>query len=216
MSRPVASAEQSLSNPIRGRLNAATLRTLDQYAHLLVGGRKQALFADLPERVVEIGPGTGANLRYYRPGTQVVAIEPNVHMHAPLRAAARRHGIDLELRAETAERIGLPDASVDAAVSTLVLCTVPDPAAAVAEIRRVLRPGGRLLFLEHVRADGGYGRMQRLAARPWHWFFEGCDVRRDTERTIRDADFASVDLRRYSMRSAFLPINPQIAGTAIR
>jgi SAM-dependent methyltransferase len=216
MSEPKASGKHSISNPIRGRLNAATLRTLDLYAHLLVGGRKHALFAYLPKQVVEIGPGTGANLRYYRPGTRVVAIEPNVHMHGPLRAAARRHHIDLELRAETAEQIGLPDASVDAVVSTLVLCTVPDPVAAVREIRRVLKPGGRLVFIEHVRADGGYGRMQRLAARPWHWFFEGCDVRRDTERTIRDADFASVDVQRYSMRSAFLPINPQIAGTAIR
>jgi SAM-dependent methyltransferase len=216
MSEPEASGEHSMSNPVRGRLNAATLRTVDLYAHLLVGGRKQALFADLPEQVVEIGPGTGANLRYYRPGTRLVAIEPNVHMHGPLQSAARRHGIELELRTETAERIGLPDASVDAVVSTLVLCTVPDPVAAVREVRRVLRPGGRLLFIEHVRADGGYGRMQRLTARPWHWFFEGCDVRRDTERTIRDADFASVDLQHYSMRSAFLPINPQIAGTAIR
>lgn len=216
MSEPEASVGHRLSNPIRGRINAATLRTVDRYAHQLVGGRKQALFADLPEEVVEIGPGTGANLRYYRPGTRLVAIEPNVHMHGPLRTAARRHGIDLELRAETAERMGLSDASADAVVSTLVLCTVPDPVAAVREARRVLRPGGRLLFLEHVRADGGYGWMQRLTARPWHWFFEGCDVRRDTERTIRDADFTSVDLQHYSMRSAFLPINPQIAGTAIR
>jgi SAM-dependent methyltransferase len=216
MSERGVSGEHSISNPIRGRLNAATLRALDLYAHVLVGGRKHALFAYLPARVVEIGPGTGANLRYYRPGTRVVAIEPNVHMHGPLQAAARHHRIDLELRAETAERIGLPDASVDAVVSTLVLCTVPDPVAAVREIRRVLKPGGRLLFIEHVRADGGYGRVQRLAARPWHWFFEGCDVRRDTERTIRDAGFTSVNVARFHMRSAFLPINPQIAGTAVR
>ncbi|GAB3744550.1 class I SAM-dependent methyltransferase [Microlunatus parietis] len=205
-----------MNNPIRGPLNAATLRAVDNYTHRLVGVRKQRLFADLPRQVVEIGPGTGANLRYYRPGTWLVAIEPNVHMHRRLRAAARRRGIDLELRTETAERIWLPDASVDVVVSTLVLCTVPDPDAAVREIRRVLRPGGRLLFLEHVRADGGSGRVQRLAARPWHWLFEGCDVRRDTERTLRDAGFASVDLERYQLRSAFLPINPQIAGTAVR
>ncbi|WP_053202100.1 class I SAM-dependent methyltransferase [Jiangella muralis] len=216
MSEAGARVRHRISNPVRGRLNAATLRAADRYAQLLVGGRKRALFADLPEQVVEIGPGTGANLRYYRPGTRLVAIEPNVHMHGPLRAAARRHGIELELRTATAERMALPDASVDAVVSTLVLCTVPDPVAAVEEVWRVLRPGGRLLFLEHVRADGGYGRLQRLTARPWHWLFEGCDVRRDTERTIRDAGFTSVDLQHYSMRSAFLPINPQIAGTAIR
>lgn len=205
-----------ISNPVRGRLNAATLRAADRYAQLLLGERKRALFADLPEQIVEIGPGTGANLRYYRPGTRLMAIEPNVHMHGPLRAAARRRGVELELRTATAERIALPDASADVVVSTLVLCTVPDPVAAVEEVWRVLRPGGRLLFVEHVRAGGGYGRLQRLAARPWHWFFEGCDVRRDTERTIRDAGFASVDIEHYRMRSAFLPINPQIAGTAIR
>jgi SAM-dependent methyltransferase len=216
MSEAGARAKHRISNPIRGRLNAATLRAADHYAHLLLGERKQALFADLPEQIVEIGPGTGANLRYYRPGTRLTAIEPNVHMHGPLRAAARRRGIELELRTATAERIALPDASADAVVSTLVLCTVPDPVAAVEEVWRVLRPGGRLLFVEHVRAGGGYGRLQRLSARPWHWFFEGCAVRRDTERTIRDADFTSVDIQHYSMRSAFLPINPQIAGTAIR
>jgi SAM-dependent methyltransferase len=204
-----------MNNPVRGRLNSAVLRAVDRYAHLLVGARKRALFADLPERVVELGPGTGANLRYYRPGTRLVAIEPNVHMHGPLLAAARRRGVSLELRAESAERIGLPDAAVDAVVSTLVLCTVPDPAAAVREARRVLRPGGRLVFLEHVRADGGYGSLQRLVARPWHWFFEGCDVLRDTEQVIRDS-FSAVEVQHYSMRSAFLPINPQVAGTATR
>ncbi|PZF86147.1 SAM-dependent methyltransferase [Jiangella anatolica] len=216
MSEAGARVRHRISNPVRGRLNAATLRAVDRYAHLLVGERKRALFADLPEQIVEIGPGTGANLRYYRPGTQLVAIEPNVHMHGPLRAAARRHGIELELRTATAERLALPDASADAVVSTLVLCTVPDPVAAVEEVWRVLRPGGRLLFLEHVRAGGGYGRLQRLTARPWHWLFEGCDVRRDTEGTIRAAGFSSVDVQRYRMRSAFLPINPQIVGTATR
>lgn len=205
-----------LDNPVRGRLNAAALRALDAYAHRLVGERKQRLFAELPGRIVEIGPGTGANLRYFRRGTELVAIEPNVHMHGPLRAAARHRGIALDLRGETAERLSLPDAGADVVVSTLVLCTVPDPAAAVREIRRVLRPGGRLLFLEHVRADAGSGRVQRLFAPPWHWFFEGCDVLRDTERLIRDAGFASVDLQRYHLRSALLPINPQIAGTAVR
>ncbi|SEE85067.1 class I SAM-dependent methyltransferase [Jiangella alba] len=205
-----------MNNPIRGRLNAATLRAADRYAQALLGERKRALFADLPDQIVEIGPGTGANLRYYRPGTRLLAIEPNVHMHGPLRAAARRHGISLELRLGSAERMALPDAAVDAVVSTLVLCTVPDPVAAVDEARRVLRPGGRLLFVEHVRAGGGYGRLQRLTARPWHWCFEGCDVRRDTEHTIRAAGFSSVDVQRYRLRSAFLPINPQIVGTATR
>lgn len=205
-----------MNNPVRGRLNAAVLRVTDAYGHLALGRRKRALFAGLPETVVEIGPGAGANLRYYRPGTTVIAIEPNTYMHAPLRAAARRRGIELDLRAEGAEETGLPDAHADAVVSTLVLCTVPDQAAALREITRVLRPGGRLVFVEHVRAGGGYGLLQRMLARPWRWFFEGCDVRRDTEPALRAAGFATVRAERYSMRTAFLPINPQIAGTAVR
>lgn len=205
-------------NPVRGRLNAAVLRAFDGYAHLMLGAAKRALFADLPDTVLEIGPGTGANLRYYRPGTRLVAVEPNQHMHAALAAAARRRGIALELRDESAEAIGLPDGSVDAVVSTLVLCTVPDPAAAVREVARVLRPGGRLYFVEHVRSTdhAGYRAVQRAVARPWRWFFEGCDVLRDTEQVLASAGFAGLAVDRYRARTLFVPINPQIAGVATR
>jgi len=200
-----------------GRINAAILRATDGYAHRLLGARKRALFASLPDTVVEIGPGTGANLRYYRPGTRLVGLEPNPYMHPVLSAAARRRDVDLDLRADGAERTGLADASVDAVVSTLVLCTVPDQAAALREIVRILRPGGRLVFVEHVRAGrGGYAAVQRFLAGPWRRLFDGCDVRRDTERALRAAGFADVAVERYRMRSAFLPINPQIAGVAVR
>jgi SAM-dependent methyltransferase len=202
---------------IVSRINAAILRATDGYAHRLLGARKRALFASLPDTVVEIGPGTGANLRYYRPGTRLVGLEPNPYMHAALSAAARRRGVDLDLRASGAERTGIADASVDAVVSTLVLCTVPDQAAALREIVRILRPGGRLVFVEHVRAGrGGYAAVQRFLAGPWRRLFDGCDVRRDTERALRTAGFAEVAVERYRMPSAFLPINPQIAGVAVR
>lgn len=206
------------ANPVRGRLNAAVFRGLDSYVHRLLGGTKRALFADLPETVLEIGPGTGANLRYYRPGTRLIAVEPNPHMHGSLVRAAKRGRIELELRAEGAESIGVPDGSVDAVVSTLVLCTVVDPAAAVREMVRVLRPGGRLYFVEHVRAaeHTGCHALQRAVAAPWGWFFEGCDVRRDTERVLAEGGFADLVVDRYRLRSAFVPINPQIAGVATR
>jgi SAM-dependent methyltransferase len=209
----------SVDHPVRGRLNAAVLRAVDAYGHLMFGQRKQALFADLPPTVVEIGPGTGANLRYYRPGTRLIAVEPSRHMHAPLRQAARRYDIELELREEGAAAMGLPDASVDAVVSTLVLCTVPDPAATLDEVRRILRPGGRFLFTEHVRASRAnpvLRLIQRSVARPWHWFFEGCDVLSDTEAMLNRTVWARLDVQRYHVPTLFLPINTQIGGTAVR
>jgi SAM-dependent methyltransferase len=207
-----------LANPVRGRANAAFFRLVDGYVHHVLGGRKAALFADLPGALVEIGPGTGANLRYYSPGTQLVAIEPNPHMHAPLARCAARNGIHLELRSVGAESTGLPSDSVDAVVCTLVLCTVPDPAAALAEARRILRPGGRLLLVEHVAASHRtwLATLQRLLRTPWQWVFEGCDLCRPTGDLVTAAGFDEVQLERYRLRSVFLPVNEQVAGVAVK
>jgi SAM-dependent methyltransferase len=203
-----------ITNPVRGRLNSAFFRLVDGDVHRLLGARKEALFADLPVDVVELGPGTGANMRYFRPGTRLTAIEPNPHMHTALGRAAARRGIDLDVRAVGAEATGLPASSVDAVVCTLVLCTVPDPAAALAEVRRILRPGGRLVLVEHVAAPAGsaLARLQRVVRGPWRWAFEGCDLTRDTGELLAAAGFAAVDLDRYRVRSLFVPVNEQVAG----
>ena len=205
-----------ITNPIRGRLNATFFRLVDRYVHRLLGPRKAALFAGLPDEVVELGPGTGANLRYYRRGTRLVAIEPNPHMHSALARAAARRGVNLEIRAVGAEDTGLPSGSVDAMVCTLVLCTVSDPAAALAEARRILRPGGRLLLIEHVSAPDGtaLAGLQRLLRRSWQWAFEGCDLCRPTGALLTAAGFAHVDLERYRLRSLFVPVSEQIVGIA--
>ncbi|MGE3287663.1 MAG: class I SAM-dependent methyltransferase [Pseudonocardia sp.] len=205
-----------MDNPLRGRFNAAVLRLADGSAHRLLGARKAGLLAGHPDRLVELGPGTGVNFRYYRPGTTVVAVEPNPHMHDALRAAAARRGVTLDLRAVGGEATGLPDACVDTVVATLVLCTVPDPAAVLAEARRILAPGGRLVVVEHVAAPAGTAlRRFQTALRPgWRWLFEGCDLCRDTAALIRAAGFADVDVQRYRLRSPLLPINEQVSGTA--
>ena len=200
----------------RGRFNAAFFRLMDPVMESSLGSRKQRLFADLPRRVVEIGPGVGANLRYLAAGSTLVAIEPNRYMHAPLRVAAKRRGVKLDLRQTMAERTGLPDQSIDCVISSLVLCSVQDPAEALAEIRQILRPGGTFRFLEHVVARPGSGTRaaQRLLRRPWAWTFEGCSCERDLEHVIRGAGFASVKIERYRIHTPFVPFNTHIAGIA--
>jgi len=200
----------------RGRFNAAFFRAMDPYMESKLRNRKQRVFAELPDRVVEIGPGVGANLRYLPAGATLVAVEPNRYMHGQLRAAAHRRGMQLQLRESLAEQTGLPDQSVDAVISSLVLCSVEDPDAALAEIRRILRPGGTFRFVEHVVAEEGTvtRAAQRILRRPWAWTFEGCSCERDLETSVRAAGFASVSVERYRLRTPFLPFNTHIAGIA--
>jgi ubiquinone/menaquinone biosynthesis C-methylase UbiE len=186
--------------------------------HRIYGRRKRTLFADLPRRVVELGPGAGANLRYYPPGTELVAIEPNDLMHARLARHAEERGVDVDVRAERAEALPLDDASVDAVVCTLVLCSVEDPRQVIAEVRRVLKPGGHFHFIEHVRAPEGSGlaRLPWLLHVPWRWCFEGCVLRRATGALIREGGFAGVTLEEFRVVGPWAPFAPHVAGTAVR
>jgi len=121
------------AHPGRGPFNAAFFSIMGPNLEWNLRRQKKRVFADLPQTVVELGSGVGANLRYLSPGSTLVALEPNPHMHRRLRAAAERRGVHLDLRERVAERTGLPDASVDTVISSLVLCTVPDPADADAD-----------------------------------------------------------------------------------
>ena len=156
-------------------------------------------------------------MRYLAPNSRLIAVEPNPHMHARLRRAARAAGVDLEIRDVVGEQIDLPDASADAVISSLVLCSVGDPDLVLAEIRRILRPGGRFSFAEHVAAKKGTPTrgVQRLLRRPWAWVFEGCSCERDLATAIEGAGFATVAIDRYRIHSPFLPFNTHIAGTAV-
>ena len=205
------------AHPGRGRFNAAFFHLMDGYINWHLRRYKKAVYADLPRTVVEIGAGVGANFRYVQPGTKVIAVEPNPFMHRSLRLAAERHEIELEIRDVVGERIDLPDSSADAVISSLVLCTVNNPSQVVSEVHRVLRPGGRYSYLEHVAAEEGTltRGVQRAVRRPWAWVFEGCSCERVLETVIRSAGFSSVENSNYRIHSPFVPFNTQIAGTAV-
>lgn len=201
----------------RAGLNALFMAGVDTGMDRVYGRRKRKLFTDLPLDVVEIGAGAGANLRYYRTGTRLVAIEPNPRMHPYLRRRARRHGLDLDIRTIHGEALDLADKSAAVVVATLVLCSVTDPQRVMAEIRRILKPGGRFIFLEHVAAppDSLLGRWQRRLHRPWHYLSEGCHLHRPTHLLVTEAGFQQVEMDCF-MLSPALPFRPHIFGTAIR
>jgi ubiquinone/menaquinone biosynthesis C-methylase UbiE len=206
------------ANPLLGRINAAFFHLMDGYMHWKYAELKTELFRNLPPMLLEIGAGAGANLRYFAPGTKVIAAEPNRFMHEKLAARARRAGIELEVQDSGAEALAVADSSVDAVVASLVLCTVRDPEAAIREVLRVLKPGGRFVCIEHVAAPpkSVTGRIQRAVYRPWKWFFEGCHTHRDTATLLERAGFSDVSIRRFTWPSAFVPVRPQIAAVCLK
>ena len=203
---------------IRALFNATFFAAMDRYIDRRLRSHKRRIFADLPDRVLEIGSGVGANLRYLRPGTQLIAVEPNRYMHRRLRANAARRDVTLQLRGVPAEQLDQPEASVPVVISSLVLCSVPDPAATLAWVHRVLEPGGRFAFAEHVAAPDRCAtrRVQRAVRRPWAWLFDGCSCERDLATAIEAAGFADVDIKRYRVRSPFVPFNTHISGIATK
>ncbi len=205
------------NNPLRGRLNAWFLAAIDSYVNRLLHVKKSALFADLSGTVVEIGPGVGANLTYLAGAHRVFGIEPNAQMRPVLERRAARRGVNLQILPVGAEATGLPEASVDFVVCTLVLCTVGEPHRVLEEVRRILKPGGKFLFVEHVEAPHGsmLRRLQRLLRRPWRYVFEGCCLDRDTASLIRAVGFSSCQIDQYRLKSPFVPVNEQIAGVAV-
>ena len=215
--RAFEEVEEFEEHPARGRFNSVFFWVMGGYINWHMHKRKSTAFADLPPTVVELGAGVGANMRYLPVDARLIAIEPNPYMHTRLRRAASSRGVDLEIRRVVGERIDLPDASADAVISSLVLCSVRDPDAVLAEIRRVLRPGGRFSFAEHVVARHGTPTRwtQRILRRPWAWIFEGCSCERDLASVIQSAGFTSVELSHYRIHSPFLPFNTHVAGTAI-
>lgn len=154
-----------------------------------VGRTRAQLLAGLSGEVIDIGAGTGANLAHLPPTvTRTTMVEPSPDMARRLRERVRSYtgSTTVEVVEAPAESLPLADASVDHAITTLVLCTVDDPVAALAEIHRVLRPGGTLVVIEHVEAGGLPGRIQHAIEPVWTIAARGCKLTRDT-RTLLDA-----------------------------
>ncbi|HLB23802.1 MAG TPA: class I SAM-dependent methyltransferase [Dehalococcoidia bacterium] len=178
-----------------------------------LGRARRELLASVQGTILEIGAGTGANFAHYPADTTVIALEPDPHMLK--RARTRLAGLgrtNIDVRGAPAEALPVADASFDTVVSTLVLCTVRDPAQSLAEIRRVLRPGGRLLFIEHVRGDGALGRFQDVIRPAWSWMGAGCQLNRATADSMRAAGFEVT----IEQRTKPMPILPVIVGAAAR
>ena len=167
-------------------------------------------------RVLELGAGTGRNLAAYPAGVEALVLtEPDAAMRARLRRRVARSGRAASVVAAGAESLPFPGASFDTVVCTLVLCTVADPQASVRELRRVLRPGGRLLFIEHVRAEPGrLARRQDRLARPWRAFAAGCHCNRPTLALLRE-QLAVPDARPAVWRGMPRIVHPLVVGQAV-
>ena len=177
---------------------------------------KRRLFGDLSGTVLEIGAGTGENFSFYPPGIHWIGVEPNAYMHPRLLKTAQQYGIAGELRSVAAERLPVEDGSVDAVVSTLVLCSVSDPAGVLREILRALRPGGRFVFVEHVAAPD-HSRLwwlQKLIKPAWVVVADGCHPDRATGAAIERAGFARVEIEPFDAPLAIA--TPHIAGRAVK
>src|SRR5215831_3917257 len=176
---------------------------------------RQTLIADAAGRVLEIGAGTGANLPHYNGSIEsLVVTDPEPPMLRRLQRAARDQAPTAQVLRAPAEDLPFEDDAFDTVVSTLVLCGVDDQPRALREARRVLRPGGRLLFLEHVRSDDpGFARFQNRM----NWLNRlvvGCDCNRPTLATIEATGFGISGLERTTMPKAPKFVRPLILGTA--
>ena len=213
--------QPSRSTPARGglykRFFAWLVAKLDDHYGEEVDERKRRLFRDVEGTVVEIGAGAGANLPFFPPGVHVVAIEPNPYMHPYLQKDAERLGVDVEIRTAGAEGMDVGDESADFVVCTLVLCSVDDIGEVLREVLRVLKPGGRFIFVEHVAAPAATRlRSWQRRLRPlWIRIGDGCCPDRETWKSIEAAGFSDLELEHFDSRAIPL-VRPHIAGVATK
>jgi ubiquinone/menaquinone biosynthesis C-methylase UbiE len=181
---------------------------------------RDELLAGLAGRVVEVGAGTGSNFAHYPDAvTDILAVEPEPYLRSVAERAAATTGGRVRVVDGVADALPAGDGEFDAAVASLVLCSVPDQPLALRELHRVLRPGAELRFYEHVRAGGaGLATLQRTLDVVWPLFTGGCHTSRDTAAAIERAGFTVDRIRRFSFRPCLLagPVSPHVIGAARR
>lgn len=168
---------------------------------LLFGRLRKALWAGVPPTgtILEVGVGTGANMRQYPPGAAMVAIDISDRMLAKARARATREGVNVDLSLMDAQHLEFPSDSFDAVVATCVFCSVPDPVAGLTEVRRVLKPGAPLFLLEHVRSSN------RAIGKVMDWFnpiavrISGANINRRTVENVKAAGFADLGVTSHTL-----------------
>jgi ubiquinone/menaquinone biosynthesis C-methylase UbiE len=165
--------------------------------------RRRRVVGDAVGTILEVGVGTGLNFPLYRKARWVVGIEPDPHMLRRSRPRAARARIPIRLVRSGGETLPFRDAAFDTVVSTLVFATIPDPAEAAREVRRVLKPDGRLRFFEHFRSRQPLlARLQDAVTPMWKRFFGGCQPNRDILRIFREAGFEILESTKF--RGTFL------------
>ncbi len=190
--------------------------SLESEARGTAGHRDRAL-AGLAGRVLELGAGNGLNFGHYPAGvTEVVAVEPDDVLRAMAGERAADSPVPVRVVAGHAGALPAEDGSVDAAVASLVLCSVPDVAAALGELRRVLRPAGELRFFEHVRSAGRVrGLLQDVVTPLWSRGAGGCHLNRDTATAIERAGFEIEELDRFAYApQRLVPAHAHVLGVA--
>jgi ubiquinone/menaquinone biosynthesis C-methylase UbiE len=184
------------------------------------GAHRDELLAGLTGRVVEVGAGTGLNFGHYPSTvTEVIAVEPEPYLRHRAEEAAVSAPVHVVVVDGVADHLPLDDASCNGGVASLVLCSVADQATALAELRRVIRPGGELRFYEHIRSSSPrLARAQRALDVVWPHLAGGCHTSRDTVAAIETAGFHVEQARHFSFRPAVMsaPAAPHVIGTARR
>jgi ubiquinone/menaquinone biosynthesis C-methylase UbiE len=209
-----AAVSADVHHPVFARFFDRLSRVLERD----LGPRRAQLVADLSGRVLEVGAGNGINFRRYPTSVQeVVALEPEPYLRVRAGRAAASAPVAVSVRPGVANPLEFEDQAFDAAVASLVMCSVPDQAAALGELRRVVKPGGELRFLEHVRSERpGKARVQVAldSWRIWPALAGGCHCARDTVSAIEAAGFAVREVQTLNVGPGWGLTNPHVIGMA--